>query len=200
IDIAAAFASAAEFQQKYGTLSNADFVAQMYRFTLDREPDAAGLAGWTARLDDGSMSRAEMLLSFSESAEHVRLTAGLWLGGIQVSGGNNGAALAGAAEKTLDAPEAFHDPVVVHDLTDDDAFLLSADIDLDPQVMPALVDPAADVQKPATPDEARDTLPPAWFDTLHGQDARPDLADLHRPAAANDLHQTHQIQDHAWVV
>lgn len=91
IDIAAAFASAAEFQQKYGNLSNADFVAQMYRFTLNREPDAGGLAHWTSQLDSGASNRAQMLLNFSESAEHVGLTAGLWLGGIQVAGGNNGA-------------------------------------------------------------------------------------------------------------
>lgn len=195
IDIAAAFASAGEFQQKYGTLSNADFVAQMYRFTLNREPDAGGLAGWTARLDDGSMSRAQMLLSFSESAEHVRLTAGLWLGGIQVSGGHNSALAAAEPQKILDAPEAFRDPGVVHDPLDGDAFVLAADIDLTAQVMPTL-----DGHKAPAPETAVvDTLPPAWFDAPHLADAGPDLADLHR-IPANDFDHIRQTQDHAWVV
>lgn len=195
IDIAAAFASAAEFQQKYGNLSNADFVAQMYRFTLNREPDAGGLANWTGQLDSGALNRAQMLLAFSESAEHVRLTAGLWLGGIQVAGGNNSALAAAEPQKMLDAPEAFRDPGVVHDPLDDDAFVLAADIDLTAQVMPAL-----DGHKAPAPETAAvETLPPAWFDALHPADAGPDLADLHR-IPANDFDHIRQTQDHAWVM
>lgn len=196
IDIAAAFASAAEFQQKYGNLSNADFVAQMYRFTLNREPDAGGLAHWTSQLDSGASNRAQMLLNFSESAEHVGLTAGLWLGGIQVAGGNNGALAAAEPGKAILAPEDFRDPIVIgSDSLDDDAFVLAADLDLTGQVMPTL-----DAHKAPAPDIAAvDTLPPAWFDALHAADAGPDLADLHR-IPANDIDHIRQTQDHAWIV
>ncbi|UQV18018.1 DUF4214 domain-containing protein [Brevundimonas albigilva] len=196
IDIAAAFASAAEFQQKYGNLSNADFVAQMYRFTLNREPDAGGLAHWTSQLDSGASNRAQMLLNFSESAEHVGLTAGLWLGGIQVAGGNNGALAAAEPGKAILAPEDFRDPIVIgSDGLDDDAFVLAADLDLTGQVMPTF-----DAHKAPAPDIAAvDTLPPAWFDALHAADAGPDVADLHR-IPANDIDHIRQTQDHAWIV
>lgn len=85
LDVAAAFASATEFQQRYGTLTNQQFIEQMYRFCLNREPDAAGLATWTNALNSGT-SRAQMLLTFSESAEHIGLTANQWLGGVRYAG------------------------------------------------------------------------------------------------------------------
>ena len=85
IDIATAFASAAEFQQRYGAVSNEQFVRQMYQFCLNREPDPGGLAGWVNALNTGT-SRAQMLLNFSESAEHIALTAASWLGGIRFQG------------------------------------------------------------------------------------------------------------------
>jgi len=85
IEIAAAFAASQEFQDRYGNLSNQQFVEQIYRFCLNREGDAEGVRGWTGNLDRG-MSRAEVLMFFSESAEHVALTAPLWLGGIRFDG------------------------------------------------------------------------------------------------------------------
>ena len=42
-----------------------------------RAPDAGGLANWTANLDAHLLSRSEVLLAFSESAEHQMLTADL---------------------------------------------------------------------------------------------------------------------------
>ena len=42
--------------------------------TLDRPADQAGLDHWTGVLNSG-VSRAEVVLAFSESAEHVALTA-----------------------------------------------------------------------------------------------------------------------------
>lgn len=192
IDIAAAFATAPEFQQKYGNLSNADFVAQMYRFTLNREPDADGLANWTGQLDSGALNRAQMLLAFSESAEHVRVTAGLWLNGIQVGGGNNGVLAAAEPHKAVLAPEDFRDPIVIgSDGPDDDAFVLAADLALGPQVIPAL---AKDLH---APDGHAETLPPAWFqpDLVHGE---PMLAAL--DPAANDISVRHlEDYDRHWI-
>ena len=71
---AAGFVNSTEFQNAYGALDNEGFVQQLYLNVLDRYADAGGLAGWTARLDDG-MSRAEVLLGFSESREFVDATA-----------------------------------------------------------------------------------------------------------------------------
>jgi Ca2+-binding RTX toxin-like protein len=81
-DIAAAFAGSAEFQQRYGALSNQAFIEQLYRFCLNRDGDAAGVQNWVNNLNAG-LSRAQVLLEFSESAEHVMLTAPNMLGGIR---------------------------------------------------------------------------------------------------------------------
>lgn len=85
LEIAGAFAGSAEFQARYGAVSNEQFVRQMYQFCLNREPDADGLAGWVNALNSG-VSRAQILLNFSESAEHIALTAAFWLGGIRYEG------------------------------------------------------------------------------------------------------------------
>ena len=63
-----------EFQARYGSLDNADFVDLLYRNVLDREADATGLANWTARLDAG-MSRADVVMGFSQSPEFTAATA-----------------------------------------------------------------------------------------------------------------------------
>jgi Domain of unknown function (DUF4214)/RTX calcium-binding nonapeptide repeat (4 copies) len=73
-DVAAAFLSSPEFQATYGALSNRDYATALYRNTLGREPDQAGLEHWTSVLDAGR-HRVDVLLDFSESTEHVALTA-----------------------------------------------------------------------------------------------------------------------------
>ena len=65
----ASLASSAEFQARFGNLSNHDFVDQLYRTSLDRAPDAAGAAAWIAVLDAGIDSRTGVALGFSNSAE-----------------------------------------------------------------------------------------------------------------------------------
>jgi Ca2+-binding RTX toxin-like protein len=82
LTIAAGFAASAEFQARYGALSNQAFVEQLYRFCLNREGDAAGIALQVNALNTGT-SRAQLLLGFSESAEHVSLTAPFFSGGIR---------------------------------------------------------------------------------------------------------------------
>ncbi|NDW01324.1 DUF4214 domain-containing protein [Salipiger sp. PrR002] len=74
-EAAAGFTGSLEFQNTYGALTDTAFVAQLYRNVLDREADDGGLAGWTARLKDG-MSREQVVLGFSESAEFVSSTRG----------------------------------------------------------------------------------------------------------------------------
>lgn len=68
--VADAFVGSAEFQAKYGSLNNNDFVTALYNNTLHRGPDATGLASWVSNLNGGE-DRGAVVIGFSESAEHV---------------------------------------------------------------------------------------------------------------------------------
>src|SRR5690606_37428256 len=50
-----------------------EFVTLLYKNVLGRAPDERGLASWTGNLAAG-MSRAEVVMHFSESREFIRLT------------------------------------------------------------------------------------------------------------------------------
>jgi Ca2+-binding RTX toxin-like protein len=83
LQVAQDFAASAEFQNVYGNLDDTDFVTRLYENALHREPDTAGLAGWVGFLAEGN-SRAQVVLDFSESQEHINDTAahinnGIWL-------------------------------------------------------------------------------------------------------------------------
>jgi hypothetical protein len=71
-DIAAGFVNSPEFQSKYGSLSDAQFVTQLYQNLLGRAPDTAGYAYWTAELAGGT-SREHVLIGFAASAEAINL-------------------------------------------------------------------------------------------------------------------------------
>lgn len=83
-DILRIFSGSAEFQNRYGGTDNETYVRLMYRYSLDREPDAGGLAQHVTALNNG-LSRADLLVTFSESAEHKQLmtdrieTRGIWI-------------------------------------------------------------------------------------------------------------------------
>jgi Ca2+-binding RTX toxin-like protein len=68
------FMASQEFTNAYGSLNNTQFVTLLYNNVLDRAPDAGGLNSWLNALN-GGMSRAEVLISFSESQEHINLMA-----------------------------------------------------------------------------------------------------------------------------
>lgn len=70
-DISSDFATSAEFRNRYGQLSNRDFVTLVYRNVLKRQPDAGGLGYWADALDRGA-SRGTVMLGFSESVEFRR--------------------------------------------------------------------------------------------------------------------------------
>ena len=74
-DMASGFAASQEFVATYGPLNNQQFVEQLYRNVLDREGEAAGVAGWTNALNTNTMSRGQVLAGFSESNEHVQKLA-----------------------------------------------------------------------------------------------------------------------------
>jgi hypothetical protein len=67
--MADAFTGSAEFQARYGALSDAGFVERLYLNALDRPGDAEGIAHWTDDLAAGALSRAEVVVGFAFSAE-----------------------------------------------------------------------------------------------------------------------------------
>ena len=67
-DIANGFTHSTEFQQKYGSLTDTQFVSQLYANVLDRAPDSAGLNAWVQAMSNGH-TRDWVLVGFVESAE-----------------------------------------------------------------------------------------------------------------------------------
>ncbi len=73
--ISECFASSPEFQQRYGSLSNEQFVILIYRNVLGRSPDLGGYAFWLGQLSSGTQTRGQVMLGFSESVEYRGLSA-----------------------------------------------------------------------------------------------------------------------------
>ena len=73
--VASSYAASSEFQNTYGALSNSAFVTLVYENVLERSPDAGGLAYWKGKLDNGTFSRGDVMVGFSESSEGVRFLA-----------------------------------------------------------------------------------------------------------------------------
>ena len=65
------FVNSNEFQNRYGSLSNGEFVELVYRNVMNRQADAGGYNYWLGRLDSGASSRADMMLGFVESNEYI---------------------------------------------------------------------------------------------------------------------------------
>lgn len=59
-----------EFKNRYGSLSNQDYVKLVYQNVLGRQPDSAGLQYWTNQLNTNKKSRGQVMLSFSDSNEY----------------------------------------------------------------------------------------------------------------------------------
>jgi hypothetical protein len=69
-DAAASFAGSTEFAEKYGAnTSNDQYLGALYQNVLHRAPDAEGYGFWIHALGAG-VSRAHVLVEFSESAEN----------------------------------------------------------------------------------------------------------------------------------
>lgn len=103
--IAEFFAASPEFQATYGALTNTEFVTLLYQNVLGRLPDAAGLAFWTGVLDQGLMTRGEVLANFSESAEFQLLIANK----VYVVGAYDGLLLRVPSQMELDTAVAILD-------------------------------------------------------------------------------------------
>jgi len=107
LSVATTFLASAEGQAMYGGLSNTDFVTKLYQTALNRAPDAGGLAAYVAGLNAGTITREQMLVEFSESAEHRAITLPSYVGGIPTQ------AAAGAPSAGLAEGEDFGDAQVL---------------------------------------------------------------------------------------
>lgn len=78
--MAANFLESAEFTQRFGdddTMSAAQFINLLYQNVLERPGEAAGIAYWESRMNEGA-SRERVLLEFAVSPENVQAsTVGL---------------------------------------------------------------------------------------------------------------------------
>ena len=74
-DIVDEFITSAEFQATYGDFSNRDFVEALYANVLPGNTDETGRAAFTAALDNGDLTRADVVETFSESFEFRQATA-----------------------------------------------------------------------------------------------------------------------------
>lgn len=82
--VAAGFVDSAEFKTLYGeNPSNTDFVVKLYNNVLHRAPDADGQKYWVGQLDKG-MTKAAVLVAFSESPENQAGVLGAILNGIEL--------------------------------------------------------------------------------------------------------------------
>jgi hypothetical protein len=61
------FLASPEFQGRHTT--NTEFVTLLYRTLLDRIPDASGLTSFVALLDNGAMTRTQLVLELAASSE-----------------------------------------------------------------------------------------------------------------------------------
>lgn len=76
--VAQNFVDSLEFKTVFGVNpSNTKLVDGMYRHVLHRTPDAAGVDFWVGVMDRGAMTQAELLKSFSESAENQDALIGI---------------------------------------------------------------------------------------------------------------------------
>ncbi len=73
--ISDAFADSTEFANRYRLVDDRGFVRLVYENVLGRRPDARGWDYWTAALDEGRLTRGELMVQFSESTEFVRIAA-----------------------------------------------------------------------------------------------------------------------------
>lgn len=74
--ISEVFASSAEFQARYGSPTNEEFVRLVYENVLDRDPDPAGLARWVDQLGKRALTRGQVMLEFFDSPEFRQISKG----------------------------------------------------------------------------------------------------------------------------
>ncbi len=66
------FAGSNEFKNRYGSLTNSQFVELIYQNLFNRAGDVSGVNYWTTKLDTKAESRGGVMAQFSESSEYKR--------------------------------------------------------------------------------------------------------------------------------
>jgi serralysin len=75
--VAQAFVDSPEFKSQYGAApTDAALVTALYANVLDRAPHAAGLAHWLGALERNTITKADLVVQFSESAENQAQVVG----------------------------------------------------------------------------------------------------------------------------
>ena len=69
VQVAQAFINSAEFTNSWGTLNNEQYVELLYQNSFNRSADDQGLANWTAAIDLGILSRAQVAVAIVGSPE-----------------------------------------------------------------------------------------------------------------------------------
>jgi Domain of unknown function (DUF4214) len=82
--IAGGFIQSAEYQSKYGNLSDASFVTRLYLNVPNRTPAPTELNAWLGPIQNGDASGTHythdmVLVGFAESPENIAKTAADWL-------------------------------------------------------------------------------------------------------------------------
>ena len=78
IEVSQYFELSDEFTNRYGTLSDSEFLGLIYANVLCRNPDGEGFEYWLDFLTTGQLTRAYMLVYFAESAEYIGFTETTW--------------------------------------------------------------------------------------------------------------------------
>ena len=76
-ELARLFGQSDEFRSRYASVSNADFVRDLYLSALDREPDQGGFDFWVGHLNRGTLARHDMVQGFAFSTEKALMMAAL---------------------------------------------------------------------------------------------------------------------------
>lgn len=74
-DVVGNFLGSTEFINTYSELDNSQFLNTLYNNVLDRDADEEGQQYWNGQLENSALSRAQVVHSFSESAEFKNLSA-----------------------------------------------------------------------------------------------------------------------------
>ncbi len=72
--ISDSFALSPEFNNRYGPLTNSDFLNLVYANVLERTPDDDGQSYWLGLMDSGQVSKGDVMLYFSDSTEFKNST------------------------------------------------------------------------------------------------------------------------------
>ena len=83
--IASALTTLSEFAAKYGSMTSADFVSQVFANGLGRLPTAAEAAYWTQQLTSGAVSKADLVAAMAQSPDHLE-TGNQQAGTLVISG------------------------------------------------------------------------------------------------------------------